>query len=360
MAYIVSTPPHVKAEEGIPKIMLLVVLALLPAFVLAPVVFQSWWPLVVTALCVTACVATEVACQKLRGVPVTINDWSAVVTGLLLAAVIPPYVSWWVPVLGGAFAIGVAKHCFGGLGNNIWNPALLARAFLQNALPPQINAGFGNGNPDLWQKLYAKAAGEAAHSPDVVSSATVLTRIHTPLAKSADFRINDIADCDLVLRTWFGFEGGTIAEVSAGLLLLGGIYLLLRKIITWEIPIGYIATAGLLAWILPAPFKYLDPAVGKEVVLYTAWCSGPWLLHLGAGGLMIGAWFMATDMVTSPMTSKGKLIFGIGCGLLTICIRLYAGYPEGVCYSILIMNTCVPLIDSWTRPKKFGLKPQTA
>jgi len=356
--YIVSTPPHIKSEQNISTIMRWVCLALIPAFCVSLYSF-GWYAIFVTAVCVAACVATEAACQRIRNVPITISDFSAVVTGLLLAAVIPPNVDWWVAAVGGIFAIAVGKHCFGGLGNNIWNPALLARAFLQVAVASQMNSGAWGKlarGADGWTKLGHTLHGafdKLASSPDAITGATSMAQISRPVAATKDFVMQNIPGYwQLVKDSFWGYEGGSIAEVSAAMLLLGGLILLWKKIITWEIPVMYLGTVALLGWACPAPYLY------NGDTLYTAWFTGPALLHLVGGGVMIGAFFMATDMVTSPMTKTGRMIFGVGCGLITIMIRVYStAYPEGVCYSILLMNTCVPLIDAWTKPRKFGQRP---
>lgn len=347
-----------------------VCIALAPAFLFALYQF-GYWSLVVTGLAVLAAVATEYICQRLRKVPVTVDDYSAVITGLLLAAVIPPNVSWYVPVIGSVVAIGIAKHCFGGLGSNIWNPALIGRAFLQAAYPTQINSGTWAAIKDgkiatsilgSFDSLVEKAAAGA----DIITSATPLEQLAKVKAAealtSASYSASSAADSiwvsggtiqvqeGLVWNVFLGNTFGCIGEVSALALLIGGIYLLLRKVISWHTPVFYIATVALLGWILPAPYV---SGAGSEIS-YTQWFTGPALLHIVSGGIFIGAIFMATDMVTSPISRKGQIIFGIGCGFLTIMIRLYAGYPEGVCYSILLMNTVVPIIDSYTKPRVFG------
>jgi electron transport complex protein RnfD len=387
MSYIVSTPPHIKAPQDVGTVMRLVCYALAPVFLWALYVF-GWYALAMTAACVAACVVTEAVCQKLRGVALTVHDGSAVVTGLLLAAVLPPDTPLYVAVLGGAFAIAVGKQAFGGLGNNIWNPALLARAFLQASFAsvlspsrwPVLVGGsvLGHAGADITAPAAAEAmteattaatsaattaatpaageyAAEAAGSAvDVVSAATQLAGIARPAAGTADHVITQ--SWSEIWQGFLGAEGGSLGEVSALLLLLGGLYLLWHKVITWEIPAAYIGTVALLGWILPAPFVH-QAAGGEAELLYTAWFHGPLLVHVVGGGLMIGAFFMATDMVTSPLSRKGRVVFGLGCGLLTILIRLYSSaYPEGVCYSILLMNTTVPLIDAWTRPRPFGKK----
>ncbi len=373
--YIVSVAPHLKAQDSTDKIMRYVCLALLPAFLVGFYVF-GWYAMLITLLSVISCVITEAICQKIRGIDITIRDYSAVVSGLLLAAVLPPNVSWWVPVVGGVFAIGVVKQAFGGLGSNIWNPALAARAFLQVSLPTQINSPSWPMIKDQGKGLiarlgvtldgsfsdYIKTTADAikngtVDSVAVISKATPLTELMLLTADKSEaakgVSVQEIVPnyCKLVWDSFIGFEPGCIAEVSAIALIIGGIFLLLKKIITWEAPVFYIATVGILTWILPAKIALS----GGAGVVYTPWFSGPVLLQLFSGGLMIGAFFMDTDYVTTPMTRKGKIIFAIGCGIITAMIRLYSSaYPEGCCYSILLMNTCVPLIDAWTRPKKFG------
>lgn len=380
----VNNSPHIRDGDTTPRIMFTVCLALVPALVWAVVVF-GWRALVPIVSCVAACVVTEWLIQKWRGIRPTIDDGSAVVTGLLLAAVSPSNLPWWAAALGGVFAIGIAKQAFGGLGHNIWNPALLARAFMQASMPDRMMSGewphlglagrwwnnivydlsgtfgeigaFIKSQPDAVTKASMSHVVDPATGIDVITSATALESLHSPAAREiidAAGNITYVVPRALspswgdVLMTWFGVEGGSLGEVSAILLLLGGIYLIYKKIVPWDIPFFYILVVGVLAWVLPQPYKT------GELYAYTEWFQGPWLMHIGAGGLMIGAFFMATDMVTGPLTQKGRIIFAVGCGVMTIVIRLYGGYPEGVCYSILLMNTCVPLIDAFTRPKVFG------
>ena len=386
MGYGVASSPHVLDPDSTPILMRRVCWALVPALAWGWFVFGRTVPMA-TLACLAGCLAAEEICRRLRRAAPTLGDGSAVVTALLLACVLPPNIPLWQAALGGVFAIGIGKHAFGGLGANIWNPALLARAFLQNSRPVDMMSGdypwldikpdggwrdwLANFGRDLSgsfadvnhaarpladavsraSPLAEGAAAEVAARADALTAATALTAIHNPPAAADGGPPAALLagwDSDAVWRTWIGFEGGNIGEVSAVLLLAGGLYLLWKRVISWEIPVVYLAAAGLLGWLLPHPYR-----VG-EAMAWTAWGSGPWLLHLGAGGLMIGAWFMATDPVTGPLTRSGKLVFAAGCGLLTLLIRLYGGYPEGVCYSILIMNTCVPLIDSLTRPRVFG------
>ncbi len=387
--YIVSAAPHLKAKDSTESIMRNVCLALIPAFLVGFYVF-GWYAMLITLLSIASCVLTEVICQKMRGTAVTIHDYSAIVSGMLLAAVLPPNVSWWVPVIGGVFAMGVVKQAFGGLGSNIWNPALAARAFLQVSIPTQLNSpswpmikehGLGffqrlgitmNGSFSDYMKSsadvvsHATQAGDAAVSVmtkvDVVSQATPLTKMMLLSADKATAAAGATVQhiipdyLSVVWKSFIGFEPGCIAEISALALILGGVYLLLKKIITWETPVVYLLTVAVLTWIFPAKIAITDGGFG-----YTTWFSGPVLLQLFGGGLMLGAFFMDTDYVTTPMTRKGKIVFALGCGVITAMIRMYSSaYPEGCCYSILIMNTCVPLIDAWTRPKKFGSKKARA
>ncbi len=380
----VNNSPHIRHPDTTPKIMFCVCLALVPALLWSLVVF-GWHALVPIVFCVAGCVVTEWLCQRWRGVPVTIDDGSAVVTGLLLAAVCPSNLPWWVALLGGVFAIAIGKQAFGGLGHNIWNPALLARAFLQASMPDRMLSGVWphlSAAGKWWNILVYTLSGSFAEinsaikslpdavtnasmtkavSPelgvDVITSATMLEAMHSPAAREVIDAAGNVTylvpkaltpTWSEVWLTWIGCEGGSLGEVSAILLLLGGLWLIRKKIVPWDIPFFYILTVAVLGFILPQPYK------AGELVAYTSWFNGPWLTHIGAGGLMIGAFFMATDMVTGPLTKKGRIVFALGCGLMTIVIRLYGGYPEGVCYSILLMNTCVPLIDAFTRPRVFG------
>ena len=361
----VNNSPHIRDDATTPRIMFTVCLALAPALLWAVAMF-GWRALTPIVSCVVACVATEWLCQRWRGGKPTINDGSAVVTGLLLAAVSPADLPWWSAAIGGVFAIAIAKQAFGGLGHNIWNPALLARAFMQTSMPERMMGEW----PGLtaigrrWRDLLGAVSGvdaatavanaESVSGVDAMTAATFLERIAS--AEAADFAGTAVqappealtptwAD---VLMTWLGVERGSLGEVSAVLLVLGGLYLVRKKIVPWDIPFFYLIFAAVLAWVLPQPYK-----VGDSIA-YTAWFQGPWLMHLGAGGLMLGAFFMATDMVTTPLTQKGRIVFAIGCGIMTMLIRVFGGYPEGACYAILLMNTCVPLIDSMTKPRGAG------
>lgn len=326
---IVSASPHIRDIESIPRIMWGVALSLIPAGIASTVVF-GYYSLYIVFLSCVAAVCSEMFVLQLRKLPVlsTIKDGSAIVTGILLAYTLPPSVPWYVPVVGSFFAITIVKHTFGGLGNNIWNPALAARAFLQVAYPAVINSDWRILNP-----------GKLFHSITKVDTdgklLDAVTRA-TPLAKEAGAETYRFAE--LII----GNVPGCIGETSAIALLLGGFYLIYKRYIKWYVPACYIAVVFFMSMFLP-------PRVA------TPWANNPFY-HVFAGGLLLGAFFMATDMVTSPLTKKGLVIFAVGAGALTALIRFYSGYPEGVCYSILLMNTATPLIDRFTKPRLYGSK----
>ena len=318
---LVTVSPHIRAPEEIPRIMWNVLGALTPALA-ASYLFFGWRALAVVAVTGGAAVATEWVIQKLCGMPITVNDGSALVAGVLLAMCLSPAVPFYIAALGGVFAIAIAKQAFGGLGCNIWNPAHAARAFLLASFPTHIVM-------PKWPILSNLASGNVAGA-DAITMPTSLE----VLKKGGEYSY----------KLWelaVGQVPGCLGETSAIALLAGGLYLIYRGYIDWRLPVSYLAATAVFVFVFP----------GKNG---GGFFQGPVLVHLLSGGLMIGAFFMATDMVTSPITSRGQVIFGLGCGILTGAIRLYGGYPEGVCYSILIMNTFVPLIDRWTVPRKFG------
>lgn len=308
---IASSSPHIRSDETISRIMLDVIIALLPA-TLASIYFFRFNALKLIVLSIASAVITEAIFQKARKQPVTINDLSAVVTGLLLAFNIPASAPWWIPVIGSAFAIAIVKQFFGGLGHNFMNPALAGRAMLLASWPTIMTEWVTPG-------------------VDAVSTATPLAI----LKGQAEGVLPSFTDM------LFGNIGGSLGETSAILLIIGGIYLLYRGVINWRIPFTYIGTVAIMMLVFSG---------GIENMIY----------HLLAGGLMLGAFFMATDYASSPVTKKGQIIFGIGAGLLTAIIRLKGGYPEGVSYSILLMNVAAPLIDKYTSPKVFGEVKQNA
>lgn len=297
--YTVSSSPHIRVKETTKSIMRDVVIALLPA-TFASVYFFKLQALLVILVSVLSCVGAEYIWQKATKRKVTVGDLSAVVTGLLLAFNLPPAVPLWIPVVGGFFAIIIAKQFFGGLGQNIVNPALVARAFLLASWPTAMTT---------W-------------TLDGVTTATPLAALKAGTQAPA------------LMDVFIGNVGGCIGETSALALIIGGVYLLAKRVIDWRIPVSFIGTT--------------------LVITAFAGRAGNPLYELFAGGLMLGAFFMATDYATSPITPIGRLIFGVGCGVITSVIRILGGYPEGVSYSILIMNLFVPLIERWTTPKIFG------
>lgn len=305
---VVSSSPHIRSEASVNRIMLDVIIALIPACIVSVYLFGAG-ALQTLVLGIGAAVITEWALQKLMKKPVTVDDLSAAVTGLLLALCIPPTVPWWIPIVGSFIAIAIAKFPFGGLGYNIFNPAHIGRAFLLASWPVIMTT---------WKWPIREFPGVA--NLDAVTSATPLAMMK--LSETATPYIN----------LFLGNIAGSAGETSAAALLLGAVYLLYRRVISWQIPAAYLTTV-----IIGAIAFRQDP-----------------IFHLLAGGLILGAFFMATDYTTSPVTPRGQLIFGFGCGLLTILIRLYGGYPEGVCYSILIMNAITPLIDRYTQPRIYG------
>ncbi len=314
---VITSSPHIKSKEDTKSIMLDVLLALIPSLALSTYVF-GLRAILMTAVSIIACMVFEAIYDKIVGKENTVMDLSAAVTGVLLAFVCPVTLPYWMLIIGDGIAIIFAKCIFGGLGKNFINPALAGRAFLLASWPVAMTT---------W--VAARSHVGLGSTADVVSTATPMAI----LKGSAE------GDLPSVMSVFLGVTGGSMGEVSAALLLVGGIYLLVRKVITIQIPASYILTVAVLAAIFPAEgYGHL------EYMLYAIF----------GGGLMLGAIFMATDYSTTPVSKKGQIVFGIGCGLLTTMIRFFGGYPEGVCYSILLMNTTVWLIDKYTRPTKFG------
>ncbi|MEL7598945.1 MAG: RnfABCDGE type electron transport complex subunit D [Proteiniphilum sp.] len=310
---IVSPSPHVHSGDTIEKNMYNVLIALIPAFLVALYVFRLD-ALIITASAVLFCVGFEYLIVKyiLKKTP-TVADGSAIITGVLLAFNVPSDLPLWILALGSLFAIGVVKLSFGGLGNNIFNPAIAGRIFLLISFPAQMTT---------WP------AAATAATTDAISSATVLGNLKL------------VPEALPSLQAMFlGTEAGSLGEISALALLIGLVYLLWKKTITWHIPLSIMATVALFTGVLYA----FDP-----IALYHP------LIHLFSGGLMLGAIFMATDYVTSPMTRKGMLIYGVGIGFVTVAIRLWGAYPEGVSFAILLMNALTPLINNYSSPKRFG------
>jgi len=326
-------------------------ITLLPALIGSTYIF-GFRALALTIIAVASAMITEYAIQKFRKVEVTFTDGSAILTGILLAFNLPPGVPFWIPIIGSFFAIAIGKHPFGGLGYNPLNPALLGRAFLLASWPVHMTADWLK--PFWWKEagynFFSWSVTVEGKLVDAVSSATPLGVVKTSkdiLANASLYVPEKVNNASVMIDKMFdsvealfmGTVGGCIGETSVILLLIGALYLIYKRIIDWRIPGTYILTVAVLGWIFG----------GK-----TGFFSGNMLFQIFSGGLILGAFFMATDMVTSPLSKKGHVIFGFGCGLLTIIIRLVGGYPEGVSYSILLMNLTVPLIDKYTLPKKFG------
>ncbi len=318
----ISSSPHAHSPVTTQTIMRDVLIALAPALV-GSIYFFGFRALTVTLVSVAACVFFEWAYCKLTKNHCKIYDLSACVTGVLLAFVCPVTIPYWTIILGDLFAIVLVKMLFGGLGHNIVNPALAGRAFLFS-WPVLMST---------WVKVGFENAAGLISSADAVTAATPLANMHQGLMPEAS-----IADL------FFGNVGGCLGETSALLLLIGFGYLLYRNVITARIPLSYMGTVAVLAFLFP---------LGNDRIAWTA-------AQLFGGGLMLGAIFMATDYVTSPVTKLGQIVYGIGCGVLTILIRYFGGYSEGVSYAILVMNCCVVLLDRIGRPVKFGAPKKEA
>ena len=316
---IVSPSPHVQTSQSTASIMRDVVIALIPALIVSTIVFGAN-VLKVTAISIAACVLFEYLIQKffVKG-GCTISNWSAVVTGMLLAFNLPATIPWWIIVIGAFVAIAVAKMTFGGLGKNPFNPALVGRVFLLIAYPVQMTTFPAVENASL----------------DALSGATPLAAV----------KFGAAADVVPVQDLLLGNMPGSLGEVAAVALIIGFVYLLWRKVITWHIPVTVLATMALFAFVVTA-------AKGGSAELMWQ-CP---LVHVLAGGALLGAIFMATDYATSPMTVKGQVIFAVGIGVITMLIRLWGAYPEGMSFAILIMNAVVPLINKYVKPTRFGVK----
>ncbi|MBR2619184.1 MAG: RnfABCDGE type electron transport complex subunit D [Paludibacteraceae bacterium] len=311
--WIVSSSPHVHSGDSIQKNMLYVVLALLPAYLVALYYFGVG-ALAVSVIAIASCIGFEAFIQRfVLKTKVSISDGSAALTGLLLAMNLPSNLPWWMVIIGSMAAIGLGKMCYGGLGNNLFNPALVGRVFLLISFPAAMTVW---PVPEPFSMAYMDAQTAA-----------------TPLSLMKFDQM-----LPPILSTIVGNEGGSMGEVSAIALLLGGCFLLWKKVITWHIPVSILATVAVFTGImhLVDPIAYENP-----------------LWHLCSGGLLLGAIFMATDYVTSPMTTRGQLIYGVGIGLITVIIRLWGSYPEGVSFAILLMNATTPLIDKYISPKRF-------
>ncbi len=318
---IATSSPHIRGSETTRSIMLDVIIAMLPALIWAVVMF-GFKALTLTVVSVVGCMFWEWLYRTLMKKPQSIADLSSVVTGMLLAFVSPVTTPYWTILIGDFFAIVVVKQLFGGIGKNFVNPALAGRAFLVGSYASIMTTWIAPGEK---APLFGSTA-------DIVTAATPMAYL-----KSGD--METLMSTYSVSDMFMGKIGGSLGEVSVLMLLIGGAYLLFRKVINWQTPVAYIATVAVLSFLFP------KAGSGLEWMLYSVF----------GGGLMLGAFFMATDYATSPVTKKGQLIFGIGCGLFTVLIRYFGSYNEGVCYSIMVMNLCVALIDKYTKPARFGV-----
>jgi len=325
----VSVSPHVKSSESVEKIMWTVVACLMPPLILSVFVFGVQ-VLFITAVSVISCVAVEAISQKSLGRRVTIKDGSAVLTGLLMAFVIPPGVSPLLPILAAVFAIYIGKHLLGGIGYNFFNPALLGRAFLLASFPVAMTSAW---LPPIDGFAIFSYLGT---SIDAVSTATPLA----VMKEQGMVAFTEMFGSGMSLYGSFfiGLRPGCIGETSSFLLVLGGIYLIYRGYITWHIPVSVLGSIAVLSWVF-----------GGE-----SYFGGDPLLALLSGGAILGAFFMATDYVTSPTTKTAQIFFGIAIGALTVLIRIKGGYPEGICYAILLMNPLSTVLDGWFKPKRFA------
>ena len=322
--YLISGSPHVHGNESTKKIMYSVIIALMPAFLFS-IYYFGFSAVRVTLIAVAACVLTEWLIQKflIKG-PCTIGDGSAIITGMLLAFNLPSNIPAWMIIVGSIVAIGIGKMSFGGLGNNPFNPALVGRVFMLISFPVAMTT---------WpapQPLFGSQI-------DGFTGATLLGYVKEGLAKGVS--ANELTVYENIEPMIYS---GSLGEIGSIAIIIGGLFLIFRKVIDWQTPVIIIATAGIIAtvcWLID-PTQFVHP-----------------MIHIFGGGIMLGAFFMATDMATSPMTIKGKIIFAIGIGALTIIIRLWGAYPEGMSFAILIMNAFVPLINKMCKPTRFGNKP---
>jgi electron transport complex protein RnfD len=323
--------------------MLLVMLALLPATAFNLYLF-GWPAIFLFIVTIASCIAVEAGCLVLarRPVKITLADNSALLTGWLMAASLPPWAPWWIGLIGAVFAIGLAKQAFGGLGQNMFNPAMVGRTVLLISFPVLMTAWvaphplFADGSPTFTEALSITFAGQT--QPDAVSSATSLGHVRTELTRNIPVTQSINAIPDLMDRAW-GYHAGSLGETSLLLILLGGLFLLAKRIISWHIPVAVMGSLFLMGTL----FNLLDPA---------RYADG--LFHLTSGATLFGAFFIATDYVTSPVSKPGQLIFGAGVGILAWTIRTFAGYPEGMGFAVLLMNSLTPIIDQYTRPRVFG------
>ncbi len=354
--FVVSAAPHLHDRTSVSFVMWQVVIALIPALI-AAVYFFGIQSLLLTLYGGFAAMAAEALIQKFRKKPITIMDGSAFLTGMLVAFNLNAGTPWWLTVVGSVFAIAIGKHAFGGLGMNPMNPALLGRAFVLASWPTMVTAGWIptlknsiNGinmadipipnlqaiSPKAYTLLTSATPLNVAKSMRDTTFVQTMTTNPVQNSQLHDLIQNSLVNFQNLQNLFWGNIGGSFGEVSAFALLFGALWLIHNHIIEWRIPLSYIITVFVLGFLID----------GMSI--------SNALFQVLAGGLVLGAFYMATDPVTSPMTKKGRVIFGIGCGIVTMFIRFKGGYPEGVCYAILLMNIAVPLIDKYTVPRAFG------
>jgi electron transport complex protein RnfD len=356
----ISQSPHIFSDSTIRKLMFGVILALLPAFITS-LIFYGIGVIIVTSISIISCVLFEFVIQKyILKSEVRITDGSAIVTGLLLAFNLPSTLPWWIIIIGSLVAIGIGKMTFGGLGNNPFNPALVGRVFLLISFPTAMTV-FPKAQG--WETPYIIQADEI----DAFTGATPLNLIKEGIKSGKSLaellEINNLSYSDMFV----GKMGGSLGEIAAFALLIGFVYLLLRKTITWHIPLSVIGSVFLFTGLL-----WLFSEEGHNIISGTLNISLPVIkfkdaneelkifhmadpvFHILTGGIMLGAIYMATDYVTSPMIPKGMIIYGTGIGIITVFIRVFGSYPEGISFAILIMNGFVPLINRYIKPKRFG------
>ncbi len=322
---VISASPHVHSDRTSKRIMYDVVIALIPAFLVSLYVF-GFGAFIVTSVAILSCLAFEYLIQKfILKTEITITDGSAFITGILLAFNVPSNLPIWMIIVGSLVAIGVAKLSFGGLGYNIFNPALVARVFLLVSFPVQMT---------LWPTPIVNNL----NLVDAITGPTTLGIIKEGLSYG-ETMTEISAKIPSLMDLLFGFTSGSVGEMSALAILLGGLYLMYRKVITWHIPVTVLATMFAFTGI----FWLINPEAFASPII-----------HILSGGALLGAFFMATDLVTSPMTKKGMIVFAIGIAVITVVIRLYGAYPEGISFAILIMNAFVPLINTYFKPRRFG------
>lgn len=341
----VTSAPYTHEQTSVSRTMLLVMIALLPATAYG--IYQFGLPaLFIFVLTIAACLLFEALSLVIAGKPVKpyLTDGSAVLTGWLLAMTLPPWSPWWLATVGAFLAIVVGKQVFGGIGQNLFNPAMVARVALLIAFPLEMTSWvqpqpmFSSAAPGLFESLAITFNSTMPAAYDAISSATILGYVKTEISQGIPL-YDVLADNYDVLGLVTGAVAGSLGETSAVLILLGGLFLLYKRIITWHIPVSMMLTLAVLASIfhLVSPEHYPDA-----------------IFHLMSGATLLGAFFIATDLVTSPVTYRGQLVFGAGCGALVFIIRTWTGYPEGVAFAVMLMNALTPLIDYYLRPRIYG------